>query len=311
MSSLTIKDLSKTYANGLRALQQVSLDIPVGMFGLLGPNGAGKSTLMRTIATLQEADQGTITLGDLDVLQQKDEVRKRLGYLPQEFGLYPNLTAQDLLHHLAVLKGLTHRGQRREIVAALLEKTNLYTHRKKKLGGFSGGMKQRFGIAQALLANPDLIIVDEPTAGLDPAERNRFYDLLSELGENKIVILSTHIVEDVKELCTKMAILHQGRVLLQGNPLQSIAQIEGKIYSKIIRKEELGAYQNNYTLIANRLLQGKPIIHIYSESEPHDGFEAVKADLSDVYFSHIFGKASLGQQRITSPQLTSCYPPSL
>lgn len=311
MSSLTIKDLSKTYANGLRALQQVSLDIPVGMFGLLGPNGAGKSTLMRTIATLQEADQGTITLGDLDVLQQKDEVRKRLGYLPQEFGLYPNLTAQDLLHHLAVLKGLTHRGQRREIVGALLEKTNLYTHRKKKLGGFSGGMKQRFGIAQALLANPDLIIVDEPTAGLDPAERNRFYDLLSELGENKIVILSTHIVEDVKELCTKMAILHQGRVLLQGNPLQSIAQIEGKIYSKIIRKEELGAYQNNYTLIANRLLQGKPIIHIYSESEPHDGFEAVKADLSDVYFSHIFGKASLGQQRITSPQLTSCYPPSL
>jgi len=311
MSSLTIKDLSKTYANGLRALQQVSLDIPVGMFGLLGPNGAGKSTLMRTIATLQEADQGTITLGDLDVLDQKDEVRKRLGYLPQEFGLYPNLTAQDLLHHLAVLKGLTHRGQRREIVAALLEKTNLYTHRKKKLGGFSGGMKQRFGIAQALLANPDLIIVDEPTAGLDPAERNRFYDLLSELGENKIVILSTHIVEDVKELCTKMAILHQGRVLLQGNPLQSIAQIEGKIYSKIIRKEELDAYQNNYTLIANRLLQGKPIIHIYSESEPEGGFEAVKADLSDVYFSHIFGQLSLQQQRITSPQLTSCYPPSL
>lgn len=311
MSCLTIKDLSKTYANGLRALHQVSLEIPVGMFGLLGPNGAGKSTLMRTIATLQEADEGTITLGDLDALHQKDEVRKRLGYLPQEFGLYPNLSAVDLLHHLAVLKGLTHRGQRKEIVAALLEKTNLYTHRKKKLGGFSGGMKQRFGIAQALLANPDLIIVDEPTAGLDPAERNRFYDLLSELGENKIVILSTHIVEDVKELCTKMAILHQGSVLLQGNPLHAIEQIEGKIYSKVIRKEELAAYQNNYTLIANRLLQGKPIIYIYSETEPQAGFEAVKADLSDVYFSHIFGQARLQQQRRVAPQMTSCYPPSL
>lgn len=311
MSSLSIRNLSKTYSNGLRALHQVSLDIPVGMFGLLGPNGAGKSTLMRTIATLQEADKGAITLGDLDVLHQKDEVRKRLGYLPQEFGLYPNLTAVDLLHHLAVLKGLTHRGERKEIVAALLEKTNLYTHRKKKLGGFSGGMKQRFGIAQALLANPDLIIVDEPTAGLDPAERNRFYDLLSELGENKIVILSTHIVEDVKELCTKMAILHQGRVLLEGNPLQTIEQIEGKVYSKIIRKEELVAYQCSYTVIANRLLQGKPIIHIYSESEPQDGFEAVQADLSDVYFSHIFGQASLVKQAVKAKQLSSFYPPSI
>lgn len=311
MSSLSIRNLSKTYSNGLRALHQVSLDIPVGMFGLLGPNGAGKSTLMRTIATLQEADKGAITLGDLDVLHQKDEVRKRLGYLPQEFGLYPNLTAVDLLHHLAVLKGLTHRGERKEIVAALLEKTNLYTHRKKRLGGFSGGMKQRFGIAQALLANPDLIIVDEPTAGLDPAERNRFYDLLSELGENKIVILSTHIVEDVKELCTKMAILHQGQVLLQGNPLQTIEQIEGKVYSKIIRKEELVAYQSSYTVIANRLLQGKPIIHIYSESEPQDGFEAVQADLSDVYFSHIFGQASLAKQAVKAKQLSSFYPPSI
>lgn len=311
MSSLSIRNLSKTYSNGLCALNQVSLDIPVGMFGLLGPNGAGKSTLMRTIATLQEADEGTITLGGLDVLHQKDEVRKRLGYLPQEFGLYPNLTAVDLLHHLAVLKGLTHRGQRKEVVTALLEKTNLYTHRKKKLGGFSGGMKQRFGIAQALLANPDLIIVDEPTAGLDPAERNRFYDLLSELGENKIVILSTHIVEDVKELCTKMAILHQGCVLLQGNPLQTIEQIEGKVYSKVIRKGELVAYQSSYTVIANRLLQGKPIIHIYSESDPQDGFEAVKADLSDVYFSHIFGLASLPTQAVKSMQLSSFYPPSV
>lgn len=311
MSGLSIKHLSKTYSNGVRALNNVSLEIPVGMFGLLGPNGAGKSTLMRTIATLQEADEGTIMLGELDVLHQKDEVRKRLGYLPQEFGLYPNLTAVDLLHHLAVLKGLTHRGERNEIVEALLYKTNLYEHRKKKLGGFSGGMKQRFGIAQALLADPELIIVDEPTAGLDPAERNRFYNLLSELGENTIVILSTHIVEDVKELCTNMAIIHQGSVLLQGNPLQTIEQIDGKVYSKTIRKGELAAYQSSYTVIANRLLQGKPIIHIYSESEPRNGFEAVKADLSDVYFSRIFGQTRLQNLATKPSQISSFYPPSI
>ncbi len=311
MSCLSIKHLSKTYSNGVRALNNVSLEIPVGMFGLLGPNGAGKSTLMRTIATLQEADEGSIRLGELDVLHQKDEVRKRLGYLPQEFGLYPKLTAVELLHHLAVMKGLTHRRERNEIVEALLYKTNLYEHRKKKLGGFSGGMKQRFGIAQALLADPELIIVDEPTAGLDPAERNRFYNLLSELGENTIVILSTHIVEDVKELCTNMAIIHQGRVLLQGNPMQAIEQIEGKVYSKTIRKEELAAYQSSYTVIANRLLQGKPIIHIYSESEPQDGFEAVKADLSDVYFSQIFGQASSQTLAAKPTQLSRFYPPSV
>lgn len=311
MSCLSIKHLSKTYSNGVRALNNVSLDIPVGMFGLLGPNGAGKSTLMRTIATLQEADEGTISLGELDVLHQKDEVRKRLGYLPQEFGLYPKLTALELLRHLAVLKGLTQRGERNEIVEALLHKTNLYAHRKKKLGGFSGGMKQRFGIAQALLADPELIIVDEPTAGLDPAERNRFYNLLSELGENTIVILSTHIVEDVKELCTNMAIIHQGSVLLQGNPLQTIEQIEGKVYSKTIGKRELAAYQNNYTVIANRLLQGKPVIHIYSESEPGNGFDAVKADLSDVYFSQIFGQVSVQTLAAKQTPVSSFYPPSI
>lgn len=289
MSNLTIKNLSKTYSNGVKALQNVSLDIPVGMFGLLGPNGAGKSTLMRTIATLQEADQGTITLGSVNVLHQKEEVRRVLGYLPQEFGLYPKTTAEVLLDHLAVLKGITSKKIRREVVEALLHKTNLFEHRKKKLGGFSGGMKQRFGIAQALLSNPKLIIVDEPTAGLDPAERNRFYNLLSELGENTVVILSTHIVEDVKELCTNMAIINSGQVLLKGNPLKAIEEIEGKVFSKTIQKEELESYKEEYVVIAERLFQGKPIIHVYSEDEPGNGFELIKADLSDVYFSRIFG----------------------
>ncbi|WP_282087304.1 ABC transporter ATP-binding protein [Aquimarina algiphila] len=289
MNSLNITNLSKTYANGVKALNNVSLEIPTGMFGLLGPNGAGKSTLMRTIATLQEADEGTITLGDLDVLTQKNEVRKVLGYLPQEFGLYPKVSPELLLNHLAVLKGITNKKERREIVKALLHKTNLYDHRKKNLGGFSGGMKQRFGIAQALLSNPKLVIVDEPTAGLDPAERNRFYNVLSELGENTIVILSTHIVDDVKELCPNMAIINQGEVLLKGNPTKTIEKIEGKVYQKTIKKNELGMYKQEYKVIAEKLLQGKPIIHVLSDHNPGNDFIPIEADLNDVYFSQIFG----------------------
>ncbi|NQX80631.1 MAG: ABC transporter ATP-binding protein [Flavobacteriaceae bacterium] len=286
---LKITNLSKTYSNGVKALQNISLDIPTGMFGLLGPNGAGKSSLMRTIATLQEPDGGTITLGDIDVLKQKHEVRKILGYLPQEFGLYPRMSPELLLNHLAVLKGITNKKQRKELVSSLLQKTNLYEKRKQNLGGFSGGMKQRFGIAQALLTNPKLLIVDEPTAGLDPAERNRFYNLLSELGENTVVILSTHIVEDVKELCTNMAIINQGKVLLKGKPLEVIDRIEGKIYQKTINKNELEDYKKEYNIIDEKLFMGKPIISILSDNNPNNGFAVQKPDLEDVYFSQIFG----------------------
>ncbi|MFD2562359.1 ABC transporter ATP-binding protein [Aquimarina rubra] len=287
---LVINNLSKTYANGTKALQNITLNIPTGMFGLLGPNGAGKSTLMRTIATLQDADEGSITLGNTDLLKQKDEIRKVLGYLPQEFSLYPKVSAEFLLNHLAVLKGLSNKKQRKEVVEALLHKTNLYNHRKKNLGGFSGGMKQRFGIAQALLSNPKLIIVDEPTAGLDPAERNRFYNLLSELGENTVVILSTHIVEDVKELCTNMAIINQGQVLLKGNPIQAIEELEGMIYQKTIEKSELNTYKQEFAVIAEKFIQGKPVIHILDKSNPGNGFKAIPADLEHVYFSNIFGR---------------------
>lgn len=289
MNSLTITNLSKTYSNGVKALNGVSLEISKGMFGLLGPNGAGKSTLMRTIATLQEADQGTITLGSIDVLKQKNEVRKVLGYLPQEFGLYPKISAETLLNHLAVLKGITNKNERKETVKALLYKTNLYHVKSQNLKSFSGGMKQRFGIAQALLTNPKLLIVDEPTAGLDPAERNRFYNLLSELGENTIVILSTHIVDDVKELCTNMAIINQGQVLLKGNPLKIIEQIEGKIYEKTIHKNELEEYKQDYNVIGEKLFHGKPILHILSDDNPGNGFKSINASLEDVYFSQIFG----------------------
>jgi len=287
MSSLHIQNLSKTYANGVQALQNINLDIPTGMFGLLGPNGAGKSTLMRTLATLQDADSGTVTMGDLNVLEQKHDVRKILGYLPQQFGLYPKISAQVLLDHLAVLKGVTKRAERKELVKALLHKTNLYEKRNQHLGGFSGGMKQRFGIAQALLSNPKLLIVDEPTAGLDPMERNRFYNLLSELGENTVVILSTHIVEDVKELCTNMAIINQGKVLLKGNPLEVIKDIEGKVYKKTIHKNELEDYKKEYHVIADKLFLGKPVIHILSDTEPNHDFEAIPAALEDVYFSQL------------------------
>ncbi|WP_421875994.1 ABC transporter ATP-binding protein [Marinoscillum sp.] len=285
--NLSIQNLSKTYPNGVQALKDVTLEIPVGMFGLLGPNGAGKSSLMRTIATLQEPDTGSIQLGDLNVLTQKTEVRKVLGYLPQEFGVYPKVSAVDLLDHIAVLKGITNGKERTQLVKSLLQKTNLWQHRKKSLGGYSGGMKQRFGIAQALISDPKLIIVDEPTAGLDPAERNRFLNLLSEIGENTVVILSTHIVDDVKELCTNMAIINQGEVLQTGNPLEAIAEVDGKIWSKTINKEELESYQDKFNVISERLIAGKPEIHVFSDSRPDDSFEPKVADLEDVYFSRI------------------------
>lgn len=289
MNNLTISNLSKTYSNGMRALNKVSLEIPTGMFGLLGPNGAGKSTLMRTIATLQEADEGSISFRGINVLKEKNEVRKIIGYLPQEFGVYPKISAESLLSHLAVLKGIRGNKERKEIVGSLLHKTNLYIHRKKHLGVYSGGMKQRFGIAQALLANPKLVIVDEPTAGLDPAERNRFHNILCELGEQTIVILSTHIVEDVKELCTNMAIINNGEVLLQESPLKAIEKVKGNVYSKTIHKNGLKEYKEAYNVIAERLFQGRKVVHIYSKNDPGNGFNPVEADLSDVYFSQIFG----------------------
>jgi ABC-type multidrug transport system ATPase subunit len=286
---LTIRDLSKTYPNGHRALIDVTLTIRKGMFGLLGPNGAGKSTLMRTIATLQEPDSGTIRLESLDVLTQKDEVRKTLGYLPQEFGVYPNVTAQDLLDHFAVLKGITARRARKAVVAALLNQTNLHEVRKKKLGSFSGGMRQRFGIAVALLGNPSLIIVDEPTAGLDPAERVRFLNLLSELGENAIVILSTHIVEDVSELCSRMAIINQGRILLESEPLRAIERLQGRVWKKILDRGELPEYERTHRVISTKLFAGRTVIHVYSEVRPDASFDPVGADLEDVYFTTMAG----------------------
>ncbi|MBI4851684.1 MAG: ABC transporter ATP-binding protein [Acidobacteria bacterium] len=281
---LIIKNLSKTYPNGVKALNNLSLNIPRGMFGLLGPNGAGKSSLMRTIATLQEADEGSISLGEIDVLKKKDEVRKLLGYLPQDFGTYPNMSAEDLLDHIAVLKGVSNRKERKEVVKALLEQTNLYDVRKKNLGGYSGGMRQRFGIAQALLGNPKLIIVDEPTAGLDPAERNRFLNLLSEIGENVIIILSTHIVDDVKELCTNMAIINKGTLLLEGDPLKAIEKIKTSIWKKFISKNELDEYQKTYKVISSKLISGRMQINIYSEPDPGNGFQPTDAGLEEVYF---------------------------
>ena len=285
---LIIQNLSKTYPNGVQALKDVSLSMSKGMFGLLGPNGAGKSTLMRTIATLQEPDSGSITFDGINVLTQKEDIRQILGYLPQEFGVYPLVSAEVLLDHLAVLKGITHKGERKDIVQALLHKTNLYNDRKKKLGGYSGGMKQRFGIAQALLANPRLIIVDEPTAGLDPAERNRFHNLLSELGEEAIVILSTHIVDDVKELCTDMAIINHGQILMTGNPLESLDSLRGKIWKKRITKEELDQHRQAFHVISEKLIGGQPLIRVLSDTLPDESFEAAVTELEDVYFTHIF-----------------------
>jgi ABC-type multidrug transport system ATPase subunit len=282
--TLNIVGLSKTYSNGVKALQNIDLTIPTGMFGLLGPNGAGKSTLMRTIATLQEADAGSITLGEIDVLHQKDDVRKVLGYLPQEFGVYPRVSAESLLDHFAILKGIHNRGERRDLVAALLRRTNLYDVRKQNLGTFSGGMRQRFGIAQALLGNPKLIIVDEPTAGLDPGERVRFHNLLAEIGENVIVILSTHIVEDVSDLCSRMAIISHGRVLVEGDPARAIAMLDGRIWQRTIAKTDLPDLERDHAVISTRLVAGRTVVHVFSEQQP-EGFSPVHASLEDVYFA--------------------------
>jgi ABC-2 type transport system ATP-binding protein len=285
--NLTISNLSKTYSNGVRALRNVSLDIPSGMFGLLGPNGAGKSTLMRTIATLQQPDSGSVRLGDIDVLTQPDEVRKILGYLPQDFGFYPGLSAERVLDHFAELKGVANSGERRDLVHALLRQTNLWDDRKKAVGGFSGGMKQRLGIAIALAGRPRLLIVDEPTAGLDPNERHRFLNLLSEIGEDVIVILSTHIVEDVRELCRRMAIINAGEVVLQGDPSEVLDDVRGHIWRKKIRKSELAEVQAAMEVISVRLVAGEPIVHVYSDTAPGDGFTAVEPMLEDVYLHRV------------------------
>ena len=285
--NLTISNLSKTYSNGVRALTNVSLDIPSGMFGLLGPNGAGKSTLMRTIATLQQPDSGSVRLGDIDVLTQPDEVRRILGYLPQDFGFYPSLSAERVLDHFAELKGVANSGERRDLVHALLRQTNLWDARKKAVGGFSGGMKQRLGIAIALAGRPRLLIVDEPTAGLDPNERHRFLNLLSEIGEDVIVILSTHIVEDVRELCRRMAIINAGEVVLQGDPSEVLDDVRGHIWRKRIRKSELAALQAAMQVISVRLVAGDPIVHVYSDTAPGDGFTAVEPMLEDVYLHRV------------------------
>ncbi len=289
---LQIRGLSKTYANGVHALNNVDLDIPRGMFGLLGPNGAGKSSLMRTLATLQEADAGSATLttadgAGIDVLRDKDALRRRLGYLPQDFGVYPKVSALDLLDHFAVLKGLTARAQRREVVEGLLQQVNLWDARKRKLGTYSGGMRQRFGIAQALLGDPQLVIVDEPTAGLDPEERNRFLNLLAEIGENVVVILSTHIVEDVTDLCPAMAIMNKGQVLLSGKPVDAIAALQAQVWRKQVAKAALADYESRFTVLSTRLVGGHPVIHVFADTCPEAGFEPVAPGLEDVYFQRL------------------------
>lgn len=281
---LSIKKLNKTYANGVHAINNVSLEIPNGLFGLLGPNGAGKSSLMRTIATLQEADSGSIEFNGLNVMQDKEALRRQLGYLPQDFGVYPKVSAEDLLTHFAVLKGLTRKSERKEIVDGLLRQTNLWEARKRALGTYSGGMRQRFGIAQALLGAPKLVIVDEPTAGLDPDERNRFLNLLAEIGEQVVVILSTHIVEDVTDLCPRMAIIGKGQVLLQGEPQAAIDTLKSKIWRRSINKDALPEYQRRFNVLSTRLVAGKPQINVFAEAQPDDGFVQVEADLEDVYF---------------------------
>lgn len=285
---LSIDNLSKTYPGGVRALRGVSLNIPPGMFGLIGPNGAGKSTLMKILATLLDPDSGSARLDGLDLIAQKDATRRLLGYLPQEFGVYPKMSALDMLHHLAVMKGITKSGERKEVVESLLQQTNLWDVRKKALGGFSGGMKQRFGIAQALLASPKLIIVDEPTAGLDPAERNRFLNLLSSIGRNVVVILSTHIVEDVRELCSRMAIISNGELLLEAVPSQAIDALKGKVWSKLAATDdEREAISKTFPIISTHLVAGQHEIRIYAETAPGDGFAPADADLEDVYFHNL------------------------
>ena len=285
---LQITHLCKTYSNGVKALDGVNLSIEKGMFGLLGPNGAGKSSLMRTIATLQQQDAGQILFNGIDTQKAPQKIRQLLGYLPQDFDVYPRISAYDLLDHMAVLKGLSHKATRREAVESLLAQTNLWEARKKAVSSFSGGMRQRFGIAQALLGDPQLIIVDEPTAGLDPEERNRFHNLLSDIGENKVVILSTHIVDDVEELCSRLAVLAQGRILLSGTPKDLVQTLSGRIWRKLIEKRELEDYQAQFDIISTRLKAGKTVIHALSEQQPDAGFESLSPDLEDVYFSTLF-----------------------
>jgi len=284
---LRIEGLNKVYKGGVRALDNVTLTIPCGLYGLLGPNGAGKSTLMRTIATLQEPDSGSIRLGTLNVLRSKDEVRRILGYLPQDFGVYPRVNAEEMLDQVALLKGMVSRKQRKEVVHELLHRVNLWEHRKKRLTGYSGGMRQRFGIAQALIGNPQLLIVDEPTAGLDPGERNRFYNLLAEIGDNVIVILSTHIVEDVMELCSNMAIIHLGKVLFAGAPESAVLSLEGKVWRKSVERDRVRDYASRMQVISNKLVAGRPQIHVYADSPPEEGFVPVAPDLEDVFFANI------------------------
>jgi len=281
---LSISNISKTYDNGVKALNNVNLSIANGLYGLLGPNGAGKSSLMRTIATLQQPDAGAIKFHDIDVLTQPNELRQRLGYLPQDFGVYPRVSAVDLLDHLAILKGLTIKAKRHEVVDALLAHTNLYQHRNKAVSGFSGGMRQRFGIAQALIGNPDLLIVDEPTAGLDPEERNRFHNLLVSLGEEKVVILSTHIVDDVSELCSNMAVLGNGEILLEGNPIEVTENLHGRIWRRTVSINEAEELEKSVPVISKRLLAGRTVLHVMADNAP-EGFEGAPATLEDVYFS--------------------------
>jgi ABC-type multidrug transport system ATPase subunit len=283
---LQIKNLDKRYSNGVHALNNVSLTIPMGMFGLLGPNGAGKSSLMRTIATLQDADSGSVNLGDIDVLNDKEAVRKVLGYLPQEFGVYPRTSAVDLLDNLAMLKGFENKSERKQMIEQLLVKVNLWEQRNKAVSSYSGGMRQRFGIAQCLIGTPKLVIVDEPTAGLDPGERNRFYNILSEIGENTIVILSTHIVQDVRELCTQMAVVDKGSVLFSGNTDDALLEVKDKVWEKKVTKQELSKYQDEYKVISNKLVGGQPLIHVFSE-DSLDGFTKAEENLEDVFFAKL------------------------
>jgi len=285
--TLRIDRLSKTYPNGVRALNDISLTIAPGMFGLLGPNGAGKSSLMRTIATLQPPDSGSIRFGDIDVLKEPEKLRAQLGYLPQEFGLYPNMPAEAILDHFATLKGVVNAGERKDLVASLLHQVNLYDVRKKSAGGYSGGMKQRLGIAIALAGSPKLLIVDEPTAGLDPTERNRFLNLLADIGDDVVVILSTHIVEDVRELCSQMAIINKGQVVVQGEPERIIDEVRGRIWRRTIPRAQTDDYKAQYQVISTRMAAGNTVLHVYAESDPGDGFVAIEPDLEDVYFHRL------------------------
>jgi ABC-2 type transport system ATP-binding protein len=297
---LQIRNVSKTYPNGVHALKDVTLTIPAGMYGLLGPNGAGKSTLMRIIATLQEPDEGSVRLGDIDVINQKDEVRKTLGYLPQEFGVYPKVSAEALLDHFALLKGIADGRERKQVVDALLKQVNLWDVRKQKLGGYSGGMKQRFGVAVALLGNPKLMIVDEPTAGLDPAERVRFLNLLAELGENSVVLLSTHIVDDVSELCTRMAIIDQGEILIEAEPLRAVDDLRGRIWRRVLSKHELAQVEHEHAVISTKLLAGRTVARVFSNTPPRTGFEPAEPDLEDVYFTTMAGQIGRRREHVSA-----------